>query len=233
MYESHIFQLDMSAGYWRFDMPAPVDEDQASENLRWDTHYEQYHRSEALRRASPVSTGWDLSLISQLHLHIGLRGDSLSISESGGDWAYNTLHFLEFRGLHVMTKLRKLRISFVHGQKVPPMLGAFLRGTRGAPAPSAMRDMMRRLVSSIPKSVQEIRWGLSEEEKKDGAFLTTSMNYYEREKILKTPTDYVHVGPEPLEALAREFEVLRGMDTEYYSKLAEVEHEGGRTLGSR
>ncbi|KAF2500504.1 hypothetical protein BU16DRAFT_602334 [Lophium mytilinum] len=81
LYESHIFQVDMDEGLWRFDTPAPADEDENTEEARLKVQYEQhyhhdteYAESALLREAAAASIGWELSSIRRMHLHIDLRG---------------------------------------------------------------------------------------------------------------------------------------------------------------
>ncbi|KAF2500512.1 hypothetical protein BU16DRAFT_249014 [Lophium mytilinum] len=231
LYNSHIFQVHMSSIHWRFDLPAPPNEDEASRSARMDAKYEQYSRSEWAKGGQAASSGWDLSSIRRLHLNILLADfvlDNLDGPIREGSWenreqrVYPILQALAFSGLQVMPNLRELRIAFMHGDNILPVLLAFFQGT--GRAPPVMRDLMRRLISSIPTSVEHVRWGLTEEEKQDKSWIDFMNSTREIEACLH---EDMHVGPKALEALAHEFKGLRGMDAEYYSDPVQMEGQAG------
>jgi hypothetical protein len=55
--KSHIFQADMSRSHFRFDTPAPTNEDEPRETAHLKAQYEHYVRSSWLRGSGAVSAG--------------------------------------------------------------------------------------------------------------------------------------------------------------------------------
>ncbi|KAF2500506.1 hypothetical protein BU16DRAFT_248616 [Lophium mytilinum] len=146
----------------------------------------------------------------RLHMQFNLRGyefESVWQRLLFPDPAYFALQEFSFKALHEMAELRELRVSFVYEGNLPSELLDFLN--EKGPATLVMRDMVRTLVASTPKSVMGVRWGLSAEEALAA--------------VLKP--GYVRVEAAVLKALVREFDDIRASNIEYYADSVVAENE--------
>ncbi|KAF2500215.1 hypothetical protein BU16DRAFT_601894 [Lophium mytilinum] len=218
LFEESIYQVDLGLKRWCFDVFEPENHDPRAIS-KGEKYHEQCieHDNEMwLLDGMAGSPGWNLSEIRKLHITINLRVYTHAQDPEYGYAPYRILEKISVRGLHGMKNLQHLRISILHGY-APPELQAFYDGT--AHAPLKVRELMRRLIGSIPKTVKTVRWGLKEEE--------IMQEYPDRSRrsvsigsssFMKSAFKHMqHVRPEVLEPLAKELEVLRGMDAEYYS----------------
>ncbi|KAF2814086.1 uncharacterized protein BDZ99DRAFT_231256 [Mytilinidion resinicola] len=225
LYEEPIYQVDLTLKHWCFDVFEPeIYNDDPTVLSGGEKYHEQWadDRNDTwLLDGMAGIPEWNLSAIRKLHITINLCRYTHAKDEEFGYAPYRILEKISVRALHGMKNLRNLRISIIHGW-LPPELQGFFQGITYAPL--KMRELMRKLIGSIPKTVKTVRWGLTEEEIRKEypnpprahrhTAPPSSMTFGLINSGLKHTQ---HVRAEVLKPLVKEFEVLRGMDAEYYS----------------
>ncbi|KAF2500216.1 hypothetical protein BU16DRAFT_240180 [Lophium mytilinum] len=172
-------------------------------------------RRACYNRRPRTQHGWDLTAVRKLNLKLDLalgREHYVLFNNRVPD-VYKHLSNFSFRGLYAMKELQDLCVSIAYGPDCPPALLAFFEGNGKALV--KVRELIRTLMASIPKTVNNVRWNFTKSE-------------YDVEWTVGNAFQvkgWTEVNGNFLEKLAKEFEACRGMDAEYFQEEAEAEVE--------
>ncbi|KAF2500230.1 hypothetical protein BU16DRAFT_578232 [Lophium mytilinum] len=176
--------------------------------------------------SSAIDCRWDFASIRRLVILFDM-GDGMAgevNDDDGPNFEYSgdiLLSTASFEALRTMPNLKELRIGMTYDSAAAPQLLRFFKG--GDKAPYLLRNMMRSLIASIPKTVP-VEWGLAEQDYRDMFWMNSAKDVREMQ-IFQWGT----VEGKVLKGLADEFEGLRGTDIDYYADDADV--EGSETSG--
>ncbi|KAF2814071.1 uncharacterized protein BDZ99DRAFT_567761 [Mytilinidion resinicola] len=211
LYRDRTFVVTLNERTRRFDVVRRY-----TKPLEFITRYGPSHADE-IKPTRAVNYQWDLASIRRLVLLFDFPDwmPCDPLEHFGTAEGYLLLSTASFEAFRAMPNMKELRIGMTYDDNLPPALLGFCMGRNKAPI--RMREMMRSLIASIPKSVH-IEWGLAEQEYRD-MFWRNDPEDVENMNIF----DWGTVEEKVLKGLADEFEGLRGTDIDYYANDADGE----------